>query len=35
MYRDAERLGLAEEEEKEAEVYRSFLPAQLSTEGNH
>lgn len=32
LYRDADRLDLAEEEEAEAEVYRSFLPAQLSEE---
>lgn len=32
LYRDADRLGLAEAEEAEAEVYRSFLPAQLSEE---
>lgn len=30
LYRDADRLDLAEAEEAEAEVYRSFLPAQLS-----
>lgn len=32
LYRDADRLDLAEAEEAEAEVYRSFLPAQLSEE---
>ncbi|WP_018028116.1 GatB/YqeY domain-containing protein [Porphyromonas somerae] len=32
LYRDADRLDLAEAEDAEAEVYRSFLPAQLSEE---
>lgn len=32
LYRDADRLDLAEAEEAEAEVYRSFLPTQLSEE---
>ena len=32
LYRDADRLDLTEAEEAEAEVYRSFLPAQLSEE---
>lgn len=32
LYRDADRLDLAEVEDAEAEVYRSFLPAQLSEE---
>ncbi|WP_288202030.1 GatB/YqeY domain-containing protein [uncultured Porphyromonas sp.] len=32
LYRDADRLDLAEAEEAEAVVYRSFLPAQLSEE---
>lgn len=30
LYRDADRLDLAEKEEAEAEVYRIFLPVQLS-----
>lgn len=32
LYRDADRLDLAEAEEAEANVFRSFLPAQLSEE---
>ena len=32
LYRDADRLDLAEAEEAEAEVYRGFLPTQLSEE---
>lgn len=32
LYRDADRLDLAEAEDAEAEVYRSFLPVQLSEE---
>ncbi len=32
MYRDADRLDLAESEEAEAEVYKSFLPTQLTEE---
>ena len=32
LYRDADRLELAEAEEAEAEVFKGFLPAQLSEE---
>lgn len=32
MYRDADRLDLAEAEESEAAVFKTFLPAQLSEE---
>lgn len=32
MYRDADRLDLAEEEEAQAKILKSFLPAQLSPE---
>lgn len=32
MYRDADRLDLAEEEEAQAKILKSFLPAQLSAD---